>query len=141
MFDYFIPLHPKLVHYPIALFTTAIGFEIASLIFRKESLHKTALNIYVFAALLTPIVVRTGLWEEERLNLGHPVLNLHRTLGLWTMWISLLSLPVLWFIKNELPRYSRIVFLFFLLGVVTFVSLTGHNGGRMVYEYGAGIEK
>jgi uncharacterized membrane protein len=141
MFDYFIPLHPKLTHYPVALFTTAIGFDIASFLFRKEALHKTALNIYVLAALVTPIVVRAGLWEEERLNLGHPVLDLHRTLGLWTMWVSLMSLPILWFVKKELSRHFRIVFLIFLIAVVSFVSLTGHNGGRMVYEYGVGMEE
>lgn len=134
MFDYLIPLHPKLVHYPIALFTTAIGFDIASFLFRKEILHKTALNIYALAALMTPIVVRAGLWEEERLHLGHPVLELHRTLGLWTMWISLMSLPILWFVKKELTQHFRIIFMIFLLAVVAFVSLTGYHGGRMVYE-------
>lgn len=141
MFDYLIPLHPKLVHYPIALFTTAIGFDIASFIFRKEALHKTALNIYVVAALMTPIVVRAGIWEEERLHLGHPVLETHRMFALWTMWVALMSLPVLWFIKKELPRYFRAIFIIFLSATVVFVSLAGHNGGRMVYEYAVGVER
>lgn len=141
MFDYLIPLHPKFVHFPIALFTTALGFDIASFVFRKEILHKTALNIYVFAALLTPIVVRTGLWEEERLHLGHPLLETHRMFALWTMWGALMSLPVLWFIKKEWPRYFRFIFVFFLLGVAACVALAGHNGGRMVYEYGVGVER
>lgn len=141
MLDYLIPLHPKFVHFPVALFTTALAFDVLGFISRKESLHKTALNIYIFATLLTPVVVRTGLWEEERLHLGHPVLETHRMFALWTMWVALMSLPVLWFIKKELPRHFRVIFMIFLLGVVAFVSLTGHNGGRMVYEYGAGVEQ
>ncbi|HBR15235.1 MAG TPA: hypothetical protein DD723_06810 [Candidatus Omnitrophica bacterium] len=141
MLDYLIPLHPKVVHFPIALFTTAIVFDVLGFIFRKEDLHKTAEHIYVFAALLTPIVVRTGLWEEERLHLSHPVLDKHRMFALWTMWVSLMSLPVLWFVKKELSRYCRVMFPIFLLVVVTCVTMAGHNGGRMVYEYGAGIEE
>ena len=141
MFELPSPLHPMVVHFPIALFITALGLEVASIVFKKESYHKSALQLYVIAALITPLVVRTGLWEEERLNLNHPILNWHRTFALWTMWTSLLSLPVLWFIKRECQRYFRIIFVIFLLGAVSFVSLAGYNGGRMVYEYGTGIEE
>ena len=139
--DYLIPLHPKIVHFPIALFVTALVFDSLSLIMRKEALHKTALNMYIFAALLTPIVIRTGLWEEERLHLNHPVLDMHRIFALWTMWVSLMSLPVLWLAKKGIPKYFRFIFLVFLFGVVTFVTFASHNGGRLVYEYGAGIEE
>ena len=141
MLEYLIPLHPRMVHFPIALFVTAFTFDILSLFFRKESLHKAAINMYVFAALLTPVVVRTGLWEEERFHLSHPVLDKHRLFAFWTMWVALMSLPVLWFTKKEMPRYFRFLFLFFLTAVVVFVTLAGYNGGRMVYEYGVGMEE
>lgn len=141
MLEQLMPLHPKLVHFPIALFVTALGFDLLSLMFRKEGLHKTAFNMYILAALITPLVVRTGMWESERLNLHHPVLDRHRMFALWTMWVSLMSLPVLWFFKKEIPRYFRILFILLLIGVVGVVTLAGHNGGRMVYEYGVGIEE
>ena len=38
-------------------------------------------------------------------------------------------------------KILRIVFLVFTLGIVTFVTIAGHNGGRMVYEYGVGVEE
>lgn len=139
--EYLIPLHPKVVHFPIALFVSALVFDILSLIARKEGLHKAAVYMYAFAALLTPLVVRTGLWEEERIHLGHPLLEKHRVFALWTMWVSLMSLPVLWFVKKEMPKYFRFIFPVFLLGTVVLVTLAGHNGGRMVYEYGAGVER
>ena len=139
--DYLIMLHPKIIHFPIALFITALGFDFLSLISKREDLHKAAVMIYVTAALLTPLVVRTGLWEEERLGLNHPILTLHRTFGLWTMWISLMSLPVLWFFKKEIPGYFRWIFLILLIVIVRLVSITAHNGGRIVYEYGVGVEK
>lgn len=140
MLDVLIPLHPKLVHFPIALFVTALGFDALGLLLRKEDLHKTALNMYILAALITPLIVRTGMREAERLNLHHPVLDKHRMFALWTMWMALMSLPVLWFFKKQLPKYFRILFILFLIGIVGAVTLTGHNGGRMVYEYGVGVE-
>lgn len=141
MLDLLIPLHPKVIHFPIALFVSALIFDGLSFIFRKEGLHKTAVNIYVFAALLTPLIVRTGLWEEERLGLSHPVLDTHRLFALWMMWVSLMSLPVLWFIKKECIRFFRPLFFIILIGVTVFVGVAAHNGGRMVYEYGVGVEQ
>jgi len=135
------PLHPKVSHFPIVLFGTAVVFDLLSLILRRESWHKTALQMYVFASLITPLVVRTGLWEEERLHLNHPVLETHRMFALWTMWAALMSLPVLWFIKREFNRYFRLTFLLILVVVVILVCLAGHNGGRMVFEYGVGMEQ
>ena len=141
MLDFLQPIHPKIVHFPIALFMTALGLDFVSLILKKESLHKTALHIYVIAALMTPLVVRTGIWEEERFHLSHPVLDLHRLFALWTMWISLMSLPVLWFIKQKFQKFFRVLFMILLIGIAGLVTLTGHNGGRMVYEYGVGVDK
>lgn len=141
MLDFLQPIHPKIVHFPIALFMTALGLDFASFIFKKESLHKTAWHIYVIAAFMTPLVVRTGIWEEDRFHLSHPVLDLHRLFALWTMWISLMSLPVLWLIKQKSQKFFRVFFIILLIGIAGLVTFTGHNGGRMVYEYGVGMEK
>lgn len=141
MLEYLEPIHPKLVHFPIALFMTALGLDLASLVFKKEDFHKAALYIYVIAALMTPLVVRTGLWEEERFHLNHPVLTKHRTFALWTMWVSLMSLSVLWFMKQKSQKFFRVFFVILLIGVAVFVTLAAHNGGRLVYEYGVGMKQ
>ncbi len=141
MLDFFQPIHPKVVHFPIALFMTALGLDLASLIFKRESFHKTAVQIYVIAALMTPLVVRTGIWEATRLHLSHPVLEKHRVFALWTMGTSLISLPVLWFIKQKSQKFFRVFFIVFLIVIAGLVTVAGHNGGRMVYEYGVGVEQ
>ncbi|MCB9757454.1 MAG: hypothetical protein H6753_03405 [Candidatus Omnitrophica bacterium] len=140
MFEQLIPLHPKLVHFPIALFVTALGFEVFALLLRKERLHQTAMYLFVVAALASVVVVRSGIWEQARLHLNHPLLTQHRMWALWTMGFSLAALPVLWISKVFLSKYFRFVFLIILLAVVGLVSFTAHHGGRMVYEYGVGVE-
>lgn len=139
--EFLIPLHPKLVHFPIALFLTAFGFEILSILLKKKFFHQCAICMYVVASLMTPLVVRTGIWESERLNLNHPLLDKHKLIALWTMWVSLMSLPLLWLSFKEFSKYFRIIFLIGLLSVSGLVGYAGHLGGQMVYEYGVGIEE
>ena len=134
-------LHPKVIHFPIALFLGAMGMEVLSLIFKKDSLHRTAFHMYILATVITPFVVLTGLQEAEHLHLSHPILTIHRNFALLTMWGSLVSLPVFWLAKKKGEKVLRIIFIIFLLMLAIFVSIAGHNGGRMVYEYGVGTEQ
>ena len=137
--DFDFIFHPMVVHFPIALFISALGVEVLSLVFKKDAWHQTALHLYVLATLTAPFAVMTGLREADELQLKHRVLDLHKNFGLLTMGISLVSLAVLWFFSKKNPAYFRIVFIVVLLLAVGFVSLTGFNGGRLVYEYGVGI--
>ena len=134
-------LHPKLVHFPIALFLSAMGLDVLSLIFKKENLHMTPLHIYILATLVAPFVLLTGLQDAEHIHLNHPILTIHMRFALLTMWSSLLSLPILWFVNQRSRKVYRIIFLMVTLLIATFVTITGHNGGRMVFEYGVGIEE
>ena len=127
-----------LVHFPIALFVGALVFEILGLILKIEPFRKTALHIYTFAALFSPLVVLSGLEEADDLNLRHPILSWHKNFALWTMWFSLVSLPILWFIRKKISKSFSILFLTILVCVVVLVTLTAYNGGRLVYEYGVG---
>jgi len=141
MFELPPHLHPMVVHFPVTLFIMALVFELASIVVKNENIHKAAIYMYVVAALITPLVVRTGIWEAEKIGLSHPLLDQHRNFALWLMWISLASLPVLWFLKKEFSKYFRIVFMIFLMSATVLVSLAGDKGGRMVFEYGVGVEE
>ena len=134
-------LHPMIVHFPIALFVCALIFEILSLAFKKESFHHTAINLFVFAVLAAPFGVLTGLEEAEEHHLvSHPVLNLHKVFAFSTMIFSALSLLFLWFLKKKNSLSFRPIFLVCLIVTVSFVSIAAYNGGRLVYDYGIGIE-
>jgi uncharacterized membrane protein len=96
-------------------------------------------TIYCLAALILPVVVRTGSFEIERLNLHHPVAEWHEELGEILLWTVLGSLPVLGGIHLWQRRWFPAVFLMILAAAGILVGLTAYNGGRLVYEYGAGV--
>ena len=57
------------------------------------------------------------------------------------MWTALMSLPLLWFINKEFKKYFKIIFVTVLIATAALVAETGDEGGKMVYEYGVGVEK
>jgi uncharacterized membrane protein len=67
------------------------------------------------------------------------VLDRHRFFAFATLWTSWAALLLLWFFRRA--HYFRKIFLFFLILCGTWVFLAGHFGGRMVYEYGVGVEQ
>ncbi len=140
MFGIDIHLHPAVVHFPIALFISALLFELMCWITRREVLHQTAFCLYILAVIVTPLVVWTGLQEAQEHKIHHPVLDTHQRFAYLTMWTSLLSLPILWLFKKKITPYFRVVFLILLAMIVASVSLAAYNGGRLVYEYGIGVE-
>ncbi len=133
--------HPMLVHFPIALFTGALGMEILSVLFKRENLHQTAVHMFVLGVSLLPLAVFTGLEEAEELKIKHPVAALHKNWALGTMGVSIVSILFFLFSLKRLARHLRLIFIGLLLLIVGFVVATAYNGGRLVYEYGVGVEE
>ena len=134
-------LHPMLVHFPIALFITSLGFEVCGRLFSHQGLKQSAVYLYIAAVLLTPVVVQTGLWEAQRLDVHHPVLSSHQTFAFISMYSSVASLIFLWFIKMKYPKLFSSIFLLIILGIVSLIGITAYHGGRLVFEYGVGIDQ
>ncbi|MCQ9208487.1 MAG: hypothetical protein NG712_03825 [Omnitrophica bacterium] len=134
-----IHLHPIIVHFPIALLVSALGLEILSLIFKKENLHQAAWCNYILGALAAALAVLTALIEDETLK--HTVFYIHRSLGYWTAAGSLSLLVGLWLVKRKTQAVFRRAFLIVLVIVSCLTLATGYYGGRLVYEYGIGVEE
>ena len=134
------PFHPVLVHFPIALFISAFIMNLLGIALKKDFLQQSAWHIFILAISITPLTVITGLMEENRLHFKHRILDLHKIFALLTLGTSLISFGLLWLIKRENEKAFRALFLITLLVIIIFVSLAGYFGGRMVYEYGAGVQ-
>ena len=133
-------IHPMVVHFPIALWMSAFLFEVGSLVFKRESWHRAAELVYVLAVCLAPLAVGTGLWEEQRHHLSHPVVTQHRNWAFMTLGLGLLSWPILTIMKKRDGRWYRWLFIIVLSAGAISVGAAGFFGGRLVYEYSVGIE-
>lgn len=118
--------HVVLVHFPIALFLTAVGFDVAAEWTKKPVFATVARYNMMIAAIATLPVMLTGLlawqWQLEghRLKgilLQHLVLGVTSSMLIWLVW---------WMHR----RASRIAFrLPVELLVAMMVAATAHLGG------------
>jgi uncharacterized membrane protein len=132
--------HVVLVHFPIALFLTAVGFDFASQWIKKPILAVVARYNLMIAAVATVPVVATGLlawqWQLE----GHKlkgILLQHLVMGL----LSSLLIWIVWWIHSSaraaegrgLPAYRLPIELVAALAV----AVTAHLGGFLSGVNGA----
>ncbi len=130
MTEFFLPLHPKVIHFPIALFICAFLFQSAGLLSRRPTWCSAAWTMYVFAVLVTPLVVLSGLWEANRLHLHHPIVDRHRVLALSTMGISAICFLLMGLVKKYKAQPGWIIAGLMAI-VVVLVVWTAHFGGMI----------
>lgn len=144
-----MPLHPQLVHFPIACATLAALLQLSAVIFRRPSLTLSAVLTLGIGAIMAGIgaimaiaAAVTGTAQEEvvgQLPGIHDSLELHETLGNITTWVmGLGSLVIIYLhLKGKLPPWG---FLVVLIALAILVQVTGHHGGKLVYQFGAGVD-
>ena len=133
-----IPLHPVLVHFPIALLTLAIVTQFLAL-WKRDFFDKVTLLLLSTGFVMGVFSYLSGEEAEEfaenRWGEGIEAnLELHETYALATLIIFgvVLALKVLNHYK-KIPFVLPIVFILFIAGGVT-LTLTGHYGGKIVYD-------
>ncbi|MDN4524674.1 DUF2231 domain-containing protein [Fictibacillus fluitans] len=132
------PLHPVLVHFPIALLIIGVIVQIIA-IWRKPFFDQLALFLFSSGFLTGILAYVSGDGAEHFLRdqVGHSIessVHIHETYALVTLFIfgAVVLLKLLHrfgFTKPLLP----LVLVLSLAGAVT-LSLTGHYGGKMVYH-------
>jgi uncharacterized membrane protein len=132
--------HVVLIHFPIALFITAVAFDLAAHWTKGAGLTQAAYYNLLVAALSTIPVLATGIlaWqfqlEGQKLKgilLQHLVLACISSLMIWLVWwVNLRARRR----EEALPSY-RLAIEFLAVGMV---ALTGHLGGFLSGVNGAG---
>ncbi len=132
--------HVVLIHFPIALFITAVAFDLMARWTKRRSLADAAYYNQLAAAISTLPVLATGIlaWqfqlEGQKLKgilLMHLVLAGISTVMIWLVWWVHYRARRR---KEALPRY-RLAFEFIGVGII---ALTGHLGGFLSGVNGPG---
>ena len=123
--------HVGLIHFPIALFISAVGFDFIAYWTKRRGMEDAAYYNVLVAAISTLPVLATGIlaWrlqlEGQKLK---GILLLHLVLGC----VSSVMIGIVWWLHFRSRRRAEVLPSYRLmiesLGVII-ISLTGHLGG------------
>lgn len=142
----FLPVHPALVHLPIAFVLLSVAADLCARLAKSES-RRAAFRSVGFWSLLAGLVggglaIAAGYIDMKRANLTPETsefVDLHMTIG-WVLCVCLVILSawrwLIWHRGQMTINTAYLVAAFLVLGITLF---QGWYGGEMVYAYGAGV--
>lgn len=139
-------IHPRVVHFPIALLTTYAFLEVFGIAFNKEFISKTALLILCIGVVTAFFAVLTGnqafndfkFWTEDSSTL----LGEHQTYATFLLWFTVLvcGFRIYVVVKKKFIGFTKYLFILFALLILFLVYQTGQHGGDLVKKYGIGTD-
>lgn len=139
-------IHPKIVHFPIALFTTYAILEIVGILLKKEFLNKSALLILCIGVVTSFFAVLTGNQAATEFtfwnNQSRALLNDHQTSATYLLWFALFVCVarIIFTLKKKMNGPIKYLFIFFALIIIFLVNQTGNYGGELVKKFGIGTD-
>ncbi len=136
------PIHPMVVHFPIALLLASVLFDGLALRWRREQFRDTSLSLLVLGVLAAGVAVLSGHFADEAIEhsgISKDAIELHEELGFAVFWVFLsllgLRLAMHWGWVKEQPL---LVLAAGLAGGLLML-VASYFGGDLVYRYGAGV--
>jgi uncharacterized membrane protein len=137
------PLHPAIVHFPIALSLVALLFEVLARHPRARALEPSAAVMMALAALGSVAAVLSGNAAHDEAVVPSavvPLIERHEEIGEIAMWLLLavaaVRLALTWrgWFKGIVP-WAYLALAAAAAGVVGY---NGYLGGKMVFDHGLG---
>lgn len=134
------PLHPALVHFPIACWSLATATDVASLFWGATASQWSA-GLLTVGSITALVAMTAGMLEMAKVPEG-PALN--------TLWahMGLMSTAFIFYLVSLLMRVEDMQalppdLLHIILSCLGFVCLAigGFLGGKLVYHHGIGQEQ
>ncbi|MBY0397248.1 MAG: DUF2231 domain-containing protein, partial [Thermoleophilia bacterium] len=131
-------IHPAVVHFPVAIFPTAVAFDALGLLTGDRSLMDTGRRLIPLAAAGAALAGVAGLAAQGAVRAegpAHDHLVTHRTLnmGLTALLVTLAADRV----RRERPGPG---YLAAGLAGIAAMAYSTYLGGRLVYGHGIGVE-
>jgi len=141
-FDVPVGLHSPVVHFAVAIPIIIILLEFFNIFFRKRSLSIFSLFLTLLLATVMIGAYYTGVSDGQEaydalINAGKQELKEHKELGILLVYASLVLVAFKLFFMLFKGAVSRILFLFIVIAFTGVILKQGHDGGELVYEYGA----
>jgi uncharacterized membrane protein len=139
------PFHPQIVHFPVALLLVSALAALAGRALDSDWLRRAGVALLVVGFLGAVGANLSGdaahETPEDRQGVPESVIDAHEDMAKVTMWLSgaaVLALAVAGRVRSAAGALSALALLL-QLGAAVAVGVTGHRGGRLVYEHGANV--
>lgn len=137
-----LPLHPILVHFPIALLFVSVLFDLVGATLSRDSFREGAL--WLLGLGLTggiAAAIAGGLAEDaaEKAGIAESLIERHEAFAQATLVIMAVLLLSRLLLRNRFsPRSFAVYMAAATVGLLSLIA-TGHTGGDLVYKHGAGV--
>ena len=144
--EFLAGLHPKVVHFPIALLITFVLLELIGTLLNKDFYTKTAHLILFLGVIGTILAVLTGNQAFISYKYWNPasekLFNNHQTFANLAVWYfaGLLVLRTYLVVKKRYFKTMKYIFLVLTLFGGFLIYQTSEYGGELVKKYGIGTE-
>jgi uncharacterized membrane protein len=140
-----IPLHPVIVHTPIALILFSLLFELVGRFTDIDWWRKAAFAMLVIGVLGAGAAVLSGNAAEETAeDQGVPddAIEAHEEAGTLTLWLGVAAVLARALASRPGPARGAVSLLALVAHLLTAgaVGMAGFRGGILVYDHGAGIK-
>lgn len=136
------PIHPALVHLPIAFVVLSVVADLLARVTQRRSLRHVGLWSLLAALVSGGISIAAGYWDMNRAALNpetHAYVDLHLKVG-WTLGTALFVLSIWrWRIRQQARRVVTKPYVVAALLLFALTMFQGWFGGEMVYSHGAGV--
>lgn len=137
--------HPMVVHFPLALVSTAVPLLLAARLLRQERLAAVLATVGTWnlclGALAALFAIGTGMAAALHLDVSpaaHHAISLHVRWAMFTT-LGLVLLAVWRGAGNAQESRPSWIMIIVLLGAFAALVATGYRGGQNVYRYGVGV--
>ena len=136
-------IHPYFVHFPIAILSVGLLWDLLGILLNKESFKNAGWWAQVFGVIAIIITVTTGLIAANAVahsEAAHEIMETHETIGLIVAGVFILLLIWRSFLKTSLPLKKFYQTIYLAIGILAVVTMLygAHLGGKLVYEFGVG---
>ncbi len=140
-------LHPPFVHFVVALPVVALFSQLTYLATRDLAYSKAAFRIIAMTLLASFFSVYSGLSDAQTILEGHHILKKgldvlanHKALGMIAVALLLIATLVKWLAVSRKSHSLEILALFLIIVTIATTLYQGRQGGKIVYQYGGGID-
>lgn len=136
-------IHPYFVHFPIAILTVGLLWDLLGIILKKESLTNAGWWAQLFGTAAIIMTIVTGLIAANAIphnEASHEIMETHETIGLIVGGVFILLFIWRSILKTMLPSKNLHQSIYLAIGGLAVIAMLygAHLGGKLVYEFGVG---